>query len=334
MQSIVYQALIKDFQLAIINTPAKKGDYNWALPYVEDNWWGCESRTEALTVAALVNEEGVRRGELLSKYGVNKWQELPENIKAANPPIFLVADELAAQLNAPNVPSGLKKEIKETNPKFIKMAQDYLEAKLLTAVLNNIVSVHRAVGIRVTYLTQRPSKTEGFPPELKSLLPHRVMLGSTPSESDKNMAYRDPKKVPDIPPWIQSDSSAARGCGAADLEGETPQVIKGYFATSEAYEDALKKRLGAGSPSLERVRPTEAQIKLHVPVINESIDDFDDDDDDDEPRRPTPQGFGRDGRDVADKDELKGAAKAAHQGAMEAALAAKKKRAAELTDLF
>jgi hypothetical protein len=326
MQSIVYQSLIKGYKLAIVNTPAKRGDYGWALPYVENNWWGCESREEALTVASLVNEEGVRRGELLSEHGVNKWQELPEKVKQANPPILIVADELAAQLNAPAVPGGLKKEIRETNPKFIKMAQDYLEAKLLTAVLNNIVAVHRAVGIRVAYLTQRPSKTEGFPPELKSLLPHRIMLGSTPSEADKVMAYRDPKKVPDIPPWIQSDPNAALGCGAADLEGQSPVVIKGYFATSEKYMEELRRNLGNGDNALLRVRPTTAQIRTHVPLINEQIDDAEEA----TPSKLDAGGFGRDGRDDADKDELKGAAKAAKQLAMDAALAAKEKRAAEL----
>lgn len=165
VQSIVYQALIKGYRLAVIDTPAKKTDFSWAKPYVHDHWWGCDdagtSVAEALTVATLVDEEGKRIGELLNSHGVGKWQDLPAAVKKANPPILVVADELANLLSKPTIPAGLTKEAKAL-PEFVRMAQDYLEAKLLTLKLNALVAVHRAAGIRELYLTQRPSKTEGL----------------------------------------------------------------------------------------------------------------------------------------------------------------------------
>jgi replicative DNA helicase len=321
VQSLVYQGLVKGidsglpgYRLAIIDTQAKRGDYRWAAPYVHDNWWGCESLAEALTVASLVDEEGTRVGDLINSHGVTKWQELPPEIRAANPPILVVADELAALLNMPNIPAGLTKEAKDL-PQFQEMAQHFLESKLLTAKLNRLVAVHRANGVRVIYLTQRPSKTEGFPPELKSLIGHRVMLGPAPSPSDRIMAFRDEKKVPDIPPQITSDPLASVGCGLADLSGVAACVIKGFYAKSEVYEAELRKRLGAGDPSDARIRPTLAQITKAVPQIVAELDD-------DEIDTDTP-GFAVDGRDVADRDEIKGAAKAAHQLALDAAIAGK-----------
>lgn len=278
VQSIVCQALVKGYRLAVIDTPAKKTDYSWAKPYVEDHWWGCDddgtSVAEALTVATLVDEEGKRMGGLLEEYKVGKWQELPEEVKKANLPVLVVADELANLLNKPRVPGGLTKEAKAL-PQFVRMAQDFLEAKLLTLRLNSLVAVHRAAGVRELYLSQRPSQTEGFPPSLKSLIPHRVQLGPTPSDADLAMAFRDPRRVSKLPPNIAADPVASRGAGVAHLDGSDPVFIKGYYAPNAVFEAFLRKHLGPGDPSDARVRPTAAQIAKHVPraTEEEGIDD-------------------------------------------------------------
>lgn len=270
VMSIVYQALVKGYRLAVIDTPAKKTDFAWAKPYVEDHWWGCDdagtSVAEALTVATLLDEEGKRLGELLAEHGVGKWQDLPAAVKLRreNAPILVVADELANLLSKPTLPAGLTKEAKQL-PEFVRMAQDYLEAKLLTLKLNALVAVHRAAGMRELYLTQRPSKTEGFPPELKSLIPHRVLLGPNPSESDVLMAFRDRKRIPPVPANVASDSEAARGAGIAHLDGSDPAVIKGFYAPASEFHKHLLRALGSGDPSDGRVRPTADQIARCVP---------------------------------------------------------------------
>ncbi len=268
VQSVVYQALVKGFRLAVINASAKATDYSWVKPYVQDHWWGSSdegtSVAEALTVASLVDEEGNRLGELLNKHGVGKWQELPEAVKKANPPILVVADELAALLNKPTVPAGLTKEAKQL-PQFVQMAQDYLESKLLTNKLNRLVAVHRAAGIRELYLSQRPSQTEGFPPSLKNLIPHRVLLGPSPSDSDIKMAFRDERRITRIPPNVAADEVASRGAGIAHLDGTDPVVMKGFYASTADFEKHLVRLFGPGNPSDARVRPTAAQIEKHVP---------------------------------------------------------------------
>lgn len=288
IESVVYQALIKGYQLAVIDTPAKRGDFGWAKPYVHDHWWGADdtgtSVAEALTVATLIDEEGVARGDLTNEYGVTKWQELPPQVKQAHPPIIVVADELAHLLNKPNVPSGLPKEAKEL-PEFVKMAQNYLEAKLLVHRLNNIVAAHRAFAIRVLYISQRPSKTEGFPPELKSLLPHRVLLGTTSSLSDNRMAFRDERRIPPVPDNVRTDAIASTGVGIAHLDGFDPTVIKGFYASPDQFEQHLRANLGPGDPSDARVRPTADQISRCVPRIDG--DNIPDDD-----STPGPETFG------------------------------------------
>lgn len=281
VKALVCQFLIKGFRLAVIDTPAKKTDYAWAKPYVEDHWWGCDdsgtSVSEALTVATLLDEEGKRMGALLNEYGAEKWQDLPEQVKKENPPVLVVADELANLLNKPTVPSGLSKEAKEL-PQFMQMAQDYLEAKLLTVKLNSLVAVHRAAGIREMYLTQRPSRTEGFPPELKSLIPHRVQLGPSPSDADIAMAFRDAKRIPRVPTNVAIDEDAARGCGIAHLDGSDPVVIKGFFGKASEFEKLLREHLGPGDPSDARVRPTAEQIDRCVPRADGTLEEEDGDD--------------------------------------------------------
>lgn len=301
VQSIVAQALIKGYRLAVINTPAKKTDYTWAKPYVYNNWWGCDDQgtsvAEALTVATLVDEEGKRMGALLEQHRVGKWQDLPEEVKKANPPVFVVADELANLLNKPNIPGGLTKEAKAL-PQFVQMAQDYLEAKLLTVKLNALVAVHRAAGVRELYLTQRPSKTEGFPPELKSLIPHRVLLGPTPSEADVAMAFRDAKRVSRVPNNVAVDPAASRGAGIAHLDGSEPVVIKGFFAPGSEFEKLLQKHLGKGDPSDSRVRPTAEQIARCVPKA--SGDEFDEDEQPLDTKRGERAPSGRSAREIAE----------------------------------
>lgn len=328
MQALVAQALVQGFRLAIINASDKKTDYAWAKPYVEANWWGCDdsgdSVAEALTVASLVDEEGKRMGALLVEHGVGKWQELPEAVKAANRPVLVVADELARLLSKPNLPAGLTKEAKSL-PQFVEMAQNFLEAKLLTLKLAGLVAVHRAAGIREFYLSQRPSKTDGFPPELKTIIPHRVLLGPSPSEADLALAFRDPRRVRRVPVNVSNDPEASRGAGIAHLDGTEPVVIKGFFGTNEDYEQFLRRHLGPGDPSDDRVRPTDEQIARLVPRADgESLDE-----DEVEPITlggeltpsgkpvssldpkfgPGPAAYGSDGK------RLKGAAAAAHASA-------------------
>lgn len=263
-QAVLFSAMARGWDIALINTADKATDFVWAKPYVKENMWGCDSVAQAVTVAKLVGEEGSRRGELLSRYGVSKWQDLPADVRAENPPLLLVADELAALLTADPLPSGLSKEMKEL-PEFIQMQQDLLESKLLATALSTIPAVYRAAGIRVNYLTQQPNERYGFSTKLKGNLPHRVMLGVNPSQQEKGHAFRTPEKVPDVPSHIAQNDQLSRGVGLAHLDGQEPVVFKGYFAPLDTYIAEAQRR---GFRTTLHPEPTPGQIARLVPRID------------------------------------------------------------------
>lgn len=318
VQSVIFNALARGFRLALINTIDKKTDMEWAKPFVEPHMWGCESVAESVVVAKLVNEEGARLGELLAEHGVAKWQDLPASVKfqRENMPLLLVADELAALLTADPLPPGLPREVKAL-PEFVEMQQNLLESKLLATTLSLGPSLYRAAGNRFIFLTQQPNERYGFSTKLKGNLPHRVMLGVGASRAEKGHAFRTPEKVPDVPEWISSDDSRARGVGVAHMDGQGPAVFKGFWASLDDYLDAMKC---LGLPTTSDPRPTAEQVSRMVP----RIDAGDELDEDDEPltageeRLPSgkpisslPPEFGPIATYGADGRKLKGAAAAA-----------------------
>lgn len=268
-QAMVFSVLAKGYLVALINSPDKATDFAWAKPYVAEGMWGCDSRAQAVAVAKRVGEEGERRGELLSKYGVSKWQDLPVHEKKKNPPMLLVADELAALLTAPKLPPGLNKEMREL-PEFVQMTQDILEAGLLVTALSKIPAVYRAAGIRVEYLTQQPNERYGFSTTLKGNLPHRIMLGTSPSSAEKGHAFRTPEKVPDVPKNIAEDSVRGRGVGLAHLDGKEPVIFKGYFAPLDDYIAEAARR---GFPRAISPAPSQSEINRLVPSIGLESDE-------------------------------------------------------------
>ncbi|MHA3723735.1 hypothetical protein ACXR2T_07635 [Leucobacter sp. HY1910] len=264
VQSLIFSAKARGYDIGVMTSVDKATDFIWAKPFVKDHLWGCDSVAQAVAVAKLVGEEGERRGALLSTHGASKWQELPAQVKRDNPPLLLVADELAALLTADPMPSGLSKEMKEL-PEFVKMQQDLLESKLLVTALSKIPAVYRAAGIRVIFLTQQPNERYGFSTKLKGNLPHRVMLGVSPSQAEKGHAFRTPEKVPDVPANIAQDPVRGRGVGLAHLDGQEPAVFKGYFAPLEAYLAEAKRR---GFRTSINPAPSQAQISRLVPRID------------------------------------------------------------------
>ncbi|WP_277209198.1 hypothetical protein [Isoptericola croceus] len=306
-QSFLFGLFRRGWQVAIINAPQKKTDFEWAKPYVREHGWGCESKREAVAVARLVHEEGVRRGRLLAEHSASKWQDLPADVRRENPPLMLVGDELAAQLMKEAEPKGLPRE----HPQRLEVQQENLESDLLAVTLAKIPAEMRAAGIRVLYLTQQAQANFGIGPKIKVNLPHRVLLGSKPSKQQLGHAFQVPEKLPTIPQYIVADDDAARGVGIAEFEGQTPQVFKGFFATTETY---LERMTAIELPRASRPEPSATQVGRLVPQIAEELAD------DGPPRSGLDAGgFGApDGRD-APEPRLKGAAAAARQLAVDAA---------------
>lgn len=308
VNAFVYGVLRRGHQLAVLDVPHKAVDFEWCKPFVREHGWGCESKAAAVTVARLVYEEGIRRGEVLRQHGVQKWQDLPSAVRAKMPIITVVADELTGLLAYDPIPKALPKD----HPVRIEAAQAAAETELLKAVVTKIPAEMRAAGIRLVLATQQAQSNTGIPPSVKINLPNRVLLGVNATKQARGHAFANPDSVPWVPEHIAADAKAGRGAGVAEFEGQSSTVFKAYYASTEEY---LRHLSALGAPRATNPEPTAAQIAKHVP----RLDDMAEDDDGPTSRLDYEGGWGeRDGRD-APEPRLRGAAAAAHQLRVEAA---------------
>jgi hypothetical protein len=300
VNAVVYGVLERRHQLVILDVPHKAVDFEWCKPYVRENGWGCESKAAAVTAARLVYDEGVRRGKVLREMGVQKWQDLPEHVRAEMPLITIIADELTGLLAFDPIPKALPRD----HPVRVEAAQAAAETELLKAVITKIPAEMRAAGIRLLLATQQAQSNTGIPPSVKLNLPNRVLLGINATKQARGHAFANPDSVPWVPEHIAADAKAGRGAGVAEFEGQTSTVFKAFYASTDDY---LRHLEALGVPRAAHPEPTPAQIAKHVPRLDETEDDG-----------PPPSaldagGFGApDGRD-APEPRLRGAAAAGHQ---------------------
>jgi len=302
INGFIYGALAAGHELAVIDVPHKKADFEWMKPYVRDHGWGCDSLEQALTVVTLVYEEGQRRGKLFDEHGAKKWQDLPASVRAQNPIITLVVDELSGLLTKDPIPKSLPKD----HPMRVEAEMRAAAQDMLAVTLTKIPAEMRAAGIRLLYASQQAQSNTGIPPAIKLNIPNRVLLGANPSKQQRGHAFANPEKAPEVPEYIAEDEKASRGVGVAEFEGQAPVVFKSYFAPDSDFDRHLRD---LGVRRTTRPEPTAAQVERVVPRLDD--DDFADGD---RPRSrlESEGGWGeRDGRD-APGPVLKGAAAAAH----------------------
>ena len=298
VNALFYAAKSAGHWVAVVDVAHKVADVQWMAPFCHENWFGCGSKAEAVTVVRMVYEEGVKRGKLLAKYGAQKWQDLPADVRAKNPIIDLIMDEVSALMVADKVPKSLDPD----HPLRIEAEQDVADTDLLQAFTAKIPQEMRAAGIRLHLATQQAQANTGIPPKVKLNLGNRVLLGAGATKQARGHAFANPDACPEVPDWIASDAHAARGSGVAELEGQSSCVFKSYFSTVEDYERQLRK-LGASTTSSPA--PTKAQVSHFCPQIVE-MDEIGG-------GYADLEGFGEpDGRDAPDT-KLRGAAKAAHE---------------------
>lgn len=311
INGFIYSALASGHEVAVIDVPHKKADFEWMKPFVREHGWGCDSLDQALTVVSLVYEEGQRRGQLFDEYGVKKWQDLPDDVRRENPILTLIVDELSGLLTKETIPKSLPKD----HPMRVEAEERAAARDMLTVMLTKLPAEMRAAGIRLLYATQQAQANTGIPPAVKLNIPNRILLGANPSKQQRGHAFATPEKAPEVPEYIIEDAAASRGVGVAEFEGQPSVVFKSFFAPDDAFDRALR---AMGVRTASRPEPTAAQIDRIVPRLDE-----------DEPQgRPASRldsegGWGeRDGRDAPDP-KLRGAAAAAHQLRVEAAQAAR-----------
>jgi hypothetical protein len=254
INALIAGQLAQGADIAIIDDESKSIDFTWCKPYVHENWWGCNSKSDALTVLHLVQEEGDKRAKILKKYNVENWLKLSQKFpESAFKPIFVVLDEAQILLQPPKE----LKALKNVNPaKYLQNEKERGEADSLFFEVSNTVSKYRFVGIRMVISTQVASKNTGIGTALRNKISFNLLQGSDPTLSQIRLAFSDPDSVPKIAKNITDDSDASKGVGTFKMEGGGSGIYKSMYADIKE----LKKMLqNYNLLENQRAEPTDEQ---------------------------------------------------------------------------
>lgn len=266
LNNIIASQLANGVEISILDVAAKSVDFLWCKKYLRGNGsgWGCDSLPAAVTVLAMIYEEGQRRAKILADFGEVNWLNLPNNKQFT--PILVIVDEVTALMTTERAPAGIPKD----HPLVIEAVQHNLLVATLQKHVNKITAELRFVGIRMILSTQVTNNATGIGPSLKTKLGHKVLQGANPSEVARKQAFNDPNAVPYIPDNVRAEGQVARGVGAAELEGAAPMVYKAYFSTPSDFDQALS---ALGVKETSSPVPSASQIAKHTPSIEDSGDD-------------------------------------------------------------
>jgi len=206
-QILLYNALISEIDIAIVD-PVKGGsDFAVFESFVRPGGWGCESYDEALAVVEGIYAEGLRRKALHKKYGVGKWSELPpEVIEAENVrPIFLVVDEATSLVQPDFVPKSLA----PSDQRRAAIEERNGTKELIVSELAKIARELRAVGVRPVLGTQRYEANAFGGGGLRANLGNRILMGRVNAASIQ-MAVEDPGDMNEAYAMAHGEVAACR----------------------------------------------------------------------------------------------------------------------------
>lgn len=299
INALITGAVIAGMELVVVDLPAKAVDFTWCRDFVRPGGWGCESLEEGLAALDKVYREGKRRAALLKQHDVQKLSQLPDDVQAGMPRIFVVIDELAGILRKVNVPKNLDK----AHPRRVEAERAAVVRDLTLDTLLRILAEMRFVGLHVLSSTQVATVNTGVPTELRDNSSNKLLLGVNASERNRNTALNQADLAPLIPEHIRSDDLASRGVGVAELPGYGSVIFKGLYASTGQFRQAV---IDAGTPTipLSLARPSTHDVS--VALGEDGSEDFSG-----PPRADDPDAFavGSDG------ERLRGAAAAAHASA-------------------
>ncbi|MEK6312002.1 MAG: hypothetical protein V4755_15000, partial [Curtobacterium sp.] len=302
-------------ELVILTIPDKKTDFAWVKPWVRPGGWGCESDLAALTALELAYEEGKRRAATNSGLGAEGWRSIPQEQRYK--PILIVVDEVSGLLVTDKLPAGVPKD----NPVVQRKIERNLICVSMEDCVRRIIAEQRASGQHAILSTQVTNNNTGVGPSLKALIGNSVLQGARQTKAQRAQAFAAEDRVPTVPDNIADDEDAARGVGTGELAGQAPGIYKTFYATPAELAEALARvvRPSGISPEpspadIARFDPTrEAELEQEAPPS----------------RGRSTAGFG--GGNIPTHHDLSGAARAAHDAAVEAAQATRARRNAEVS---
>jgi hypothetical protein len=262
LNAIIAGALARDFELAIIDVPAKSVDFMWMKQWVRDGGWGCDSIKHGATAMAMIYEEGQRRAEVLKNAGVTKWTDLDNPASYGIRPILVIVDEITGLLVANKPPAGISKQ----HPIYIEIMEDNLDRALIGQYIGKIGAELRFVGVHLIASSQVASTLTGMTTPMRMNLANKILLGTKPTDSNRNLALQDAGSVPYVPANIQNDPTplVSKGVGVYEFEAQVPGVFKSFYASTSQFHQWLST---LGLPVTDSPSPTDADIRKHIPSL-------------------------------------------------------------------
>lgn len=257
LTDIIADALSNGSELVIVDTPDKAVDFTWCKPYVRPGGWGCDGLRSTVTALRLAHEELKRRADILKDRGLENWYQIP--LAERPKPLLVVADEVSMLLMTERLPAGVDKKTPEV--------QEVIERNLMKfrtqKTIYDIMAEMGFVGARVVLASQVTNAATGLPPTMKNLMGLRMLQGSNPSKPQRDQAFNVSASVPLVPENLRGGGQAAKGVGAAEMEGQEPYIYKPFYAS---IKDIVARLEQLGLPKTNRPEPTLAEMDRLCPV--------------------------------------------------------------------
>lgn len=260
LNALITGVLARGAELAIIDVPAKSVDFMWCKKWVRDGGWGCDTIIHGATALALIYEEGQRRAEILKHEGATKWAELADPEAHNIRPLIVIVDEVTGLFVLDEVPKGLPKG----HELLMEIQEGNLHRNLIKSYIGKIAAELRFVGVHIVVASQVASTTTGMPTSIRLNLANKILLGTKPTDGNRNLALNDSASVPQVPGNIQNDRSAGRGVGVFEFAGQVPGVFKSFYASTSQFAEWLSAK---DLPETERPAPNGTEIARLIPSL-------------------------------------------------------------------
>lgn len=235
LSNIIAGSLASGAELAIIDLPQKAIDFEGWRPFVRPGGWGCESLEEAAVVLRNLYEEGEARARVLKKHKVKKVSLLPLEIRKSYPDVVIVVDEVTGLFLKDFVP----KLADSDDPLVVQAQSNNNEKELIKVFIEKIAAEQRFVGYHLVLSTQVASINTGVSTALRTNLPHKILLGSKATKSNRELILLNPDQTPKVPEHISNDPGASAGVGVAELAGQKECCFKSFYAEEKQLIQAL-----------------------------------------------------------------------------------------------
>lgn len=259
LNALIAGVLARGAELAIIDVPAKSVDFMWCKQWVRDGGWGCDTILHGATALAIIYEEGQRRAEVLKEHGATKWAELADPEAFDIRPLIVIVDEVTGLFMLDDVP-----KLPKGNEYLVKIQESNYHRSLIKYYIAKIAAELRFVGVHIVVASQVASTITGMPTPIRLNLANKVLLGTKPTDGNRNLALNDAGSVPQVPGNIQNDRAAGRGVGVFEFEGQEPGVFKSFFASTEAFSQWLETK---NLPVTSRPAPNGNEIAKLIPAL-------------------------------------------------------------------